>query len=123
MDDSRELPPPGSPLPASVAEQLADAMFALATPSRVQILRVLLGGPRDVGELVSALGMEQSAVSHQLRILREHDLIRAQRVGRRKVYAVSDDEVGVFVEAALRHLRYREVARPGDEPGISSQTA
>jgi DNA-binding transcriptional ArsR family regulator len=89
-----EARPDGSRLPDAVAEQVADAMFALATPSRVQILRVLMGGPRTAGDLTEMLGMEQSAVSHQLRILREHALIRVERVGRQRVYALHDDQVG-----------------------------
>ena len=99
-----DIGPPGSPLPVRVAEQFADAMFALSTPSRVQILRVLMGGPCGVGELVSILGMEQSAVSHQLRVLREHSLIRAERAGRRRTYALSDDGVPALIEAALSHI-------------------
>src|SRR5579863_9121311 len=85
--------PTGSRLTDAVAEEVADAMFALATPSRVQILWVLLAGPRTAGDLTGLLGMEQSAVSHQLRVLREHDLIRAERVGRRRVYELRDDRV------------------------------
>jgi DNA-binding transcriptional ArsR family regulator len=107
---SGNLGSPGTPLPADVAERVADAMFALSTPSRVQILRVLMGGPCAVSDLVETLGMEQSAVSHQLRVLREHSLIRAQRVGRQRRYALSDDEVGVFIEAALRHIQHRSGA-------------
>ena len=63
------------------AEELADAMFALSTPSRVRILFCLLERPHDVSELVEALGMEQSAISHQLRVLRELALVRANRQG------------------------------------------
>src|SRR5579885_3070848 len=66
---------------ARLAERLADTMFALSTPSRVQILGCLLDGPRTVTELMEALGMEQSAVSHQLRVLREHMLVKAEREG------------------------------------------
>jgi DNA-binding transcriptional ArsR family regulator len=99
--------PDGSRLPDAVAEQVADAMFALATPSRVQILRVLMGGPRTAGDLTEMLGMEQSAVSHQLRILREHALIRVERVGRQRVYALHDDQVGAFLDAALQHVERR----------------
>jgi ArsR family transcriptional regulator, nickel/cobalt-responsive transcriptional repressor len=65
------------PIKSDVADQLADTMFALSTPSRVLLLGALLDGPRSVGDLTEALGMEQSAVSHQLRVLREHDLVRA----------------------------------------------
>src|SRR5207244_4513772 len=71
------------------AEQIADTMFALSTPSRVQILGCLLDRPRSVKDLTETLGMEQSAVSHQLRVLRDHALVTVvERVGRRRVYGL-----------------------------------
>lgn len=85
-------------------------MYALSTPSRVQILGVLTDGPKSVGELVDLLGMEQSAVSHQLRVLREHRLVVAERVGRSRLYALSDDHVTDLLHAALHHV---EGGRPG----------
>ena len=91
----------------SVAEKLADAMHGLSTPSRVQILGCLVGGPCSVGELVEALGMEQSAVSHQLRVLREHQLVKAERDGRRRVYAIYDDHVTDLLRAGLDHVEER----------------
>jgi DNA-binding transcriptional ArsR family regulator len=88
----------------AIAERLADAMFALSTPSRVLILGCLLDGPRSVNDLTEMLGMEQSAVSHQLRILREHTLVRAERVGRQRLYAVHDEQVTTFLRAGLDHV-------------------
>jgi DNA-binding transcriptional ArsR family regulator len=93
-----------SPIAQAVAERLADAMFALSTPSRVLILGCLLAGPRSVSDLTRALGMEQSAVSHQLRVLREHDLVRAEQVGRKRLYALSDEHVAALLHAALHHV-------------------
>jgi DNA-binding transcriptional ArsR family regulator len=90
-----------------IAEQLADVMFALSTPSRVQILGCLLDRPHDVSELMEALEMEQSAVSHQLRVLREHTLVKVEREGRRRVYALYDEHVVVLLEEALRHVEQR----------------
>ena len=102
------------------AEQLADTMFALSTPSRVQILGCLLDGPHTVTELMDALAMEQSAVSHQLRVLREHTLVKAERQGRRRVYALYDDHVVALLEEALRHVehrsrRHRRLRMPGSD--------
>lgn len=90
------------------AEQLADAMYALSTPSRVQILGCLLKGACSVGDLVRDLGMEQSAVSHQLRVLREHRLVKAEPVGRRRLYAIYDDHVTELLRAGLRHVEERK---------------
>lgn len=95
----------------AVAERLADTMFALSTPSRVQILGCLLDGPHTVTELMDALAMEQSAVSHQLRVLREHTLVKADRQGRRRVYALYDDHVVALLEEALRHVEHRKRRR------------
>ena len=89
------------------AEEVADTMFALSTPSRVQIIGCLLDGPHAVVELTDALGMEQSAVSHQLRVLRDHALVTVERVGRRREYALADEHVRELVEQALRHVAHR----------------
>jgi DNA-binding transcriptional ArsR family regulator len=89
----------------AVAEQLADTMFALSTPSRVLILGSLIDGPRSVTDLTESLGMEQSAASHQLRVLREHNLVRAEKAGRRRLYALYDEHVATLLDAGLRHVQ------------------
>jgi ArsR family transcriptional regulator, nickel/cobalt-responsive transcriptional repressor len=103
----------------ALAERLADTMFALSTPSRVLILECLLTGPRSVSDITEALGMEQSAVSHQLRVLREHQLVRADRAGRMRLYALYDDDVSVLLEAGLRHVDPGR-ARPAADEGVGA---
>ena len=101
------VPPAGTAGPSLIGEDaaslIADAMFALSAPSRVQILGCLLDGPLAVGEITALLGMEQSAISHQLRVLREAELVRVERDGKRRVYALSGDPVRELLTAA-RHL-------------------
>jgi DNA-binding transcriptional ArsR family regulator len=87
----------------AAASMIADAMFALSAPSRVQILGCLLDGPLAVGDITDLLGMEQSAVSHQLRVLREAGLVAAERRGKHRVYAISGDAVRELLTGA-RHL-------------------
>ncbi len=87
----------------SAANVIADVMFALSAPSRVQILGCLLAGPLAVGEITAMLGMEQSAASHQLRVLREAALVTAERHGKRRVYALASDAVRDLLIAAC-HL-------------------
>jgi len=94
-----------------LAERVADTMFALSTPSRVQILGCLMDAPRTVTELTDALGMEQSAVSHQLRILREHMLVEAEWHGRKRVYTLFDQHVVVLLEETVRHVQRRSGRR------------
>jgi DNA-binding transcriptional ArsR family regulator len=97
----------GAPLDAGFVAALADTMFALSTPNRVQILYALLDGPHDVSELIKTLGIEQSAVSHQLRVLREAALVRAEREGIRRVYALADEHVAELLHQAARHIEHR----------------
>jgi DNA-binding transcriptional ArsR family regulator len=104
------------PIGNDVAERLADTMFALSTPSRVLLLGCLLDGPCSVGDLTEALGMEQSAVSHQLRVLREHDLVRAEKVGRTRLYALYDEHVSTLLHAGLDHVK-----RAPPAPGLLSR--
>ena len=106
-----------------VAEQLADTMFALSTPSRVQILGCLLEDPHSVSELMDALAMEQSAVSHQLRILREHKLVKVEREGRRRVYALYDEHVVALLEEARRHVERRAETRRKLGPRLKRATS
>jgi DNA-binding transcriptional ArsR family regulator len=113
------------PITIVVAERLADTMFALSTPSRVLILGSLLDGPRSVSDLMEALGMEQSAVSHQLRVLREHDLVRAEKVGRTRLYALYDPHVSTLLQAGLDHVNRAPSAVPalGRRRGASRQAS
>jgi DNA-binding transcriptional ArsR family regulator len=101
----------GQSLHKRVAELVADVMFALSTPSRVQILGCLLDGAHDVSELVSKLELEQSAVSHQLRVLRDYSLVRVERQGRRRVYTLYDEHVVVLLCEAIRHVEQRDQPR------------
>ncbi len=87
---------------------MADTMFALSTPSRLQILVSLRSAPRTVSEIVDAVGMEQSAVSHQLRVLRQHSVVTVRRIGRTRQYALCDEHVGALIDDALAHLRVLE---------------
>jgi ArsR family transcriptional regulator len=93
-------------LDAEFARVVADTMQALATPSRVRILGRLHAGPCSVTELADAVGMEASAVSHQLRLLRHLGLVVGERDGRRIVYDLYDDHVGELLEQAISHVEH-----------------
>jgi ArsR family transcriptional regulator, nickel/cobalt-responsive transcriptional repressor len=97
-------------IPEATALRVADTMFALSTPSRLQILVALRSGPRTVSQIVDAVGMEQSAVSHQLRVLRDNSLLSMQRVGRTRLYALRNDYTAALIDAALAHVRELERA-------------
>lgn len=104
-------PRPPDQLDAGFVDVLADTMQALAAPSRVRILGRLHAGPCAVGELAAAVGMEASAVSHQLRLLRHLGLVAGSREGRSVVYSLHDEHVGQLLEEAISHVEHLYLAR------------
>jgi DNA-binding transcriptional ArsR family regulator len=102
-----------SPITAEDAGLVAEVMQALATPSRVLILAQLREGTLSVSELVAAVGMQQSAVSHQLRLLRDLGLVVGERDGRRVVYSLYDDHVALLIDQAVNHLEHVQLGAAG----------
>jgi ArsR family transcriptional regulator, nickel/cobalt-responsive transcriptional repressor len=95
---------------AVTAEAVAEAMQALSTPSRVRLLARLCDGPCSVGVLAASLDLEQSLVSHQLRLLRHLGLVRRVREGRHSVYALHDEHVAVLLAQAVHHVDHARLA-------------
>jgi DNA-binding transcriptional ArsR family regulator len=85
---------------------VAATLQALATPSRLYILARLQEGSCAVGELAEAVGMEASACSHQLRLLRNLGLVTGERQGRSIVYSLYDNHVAELLEQALYHVEH-----------------
>lgn len=89
-----------------IAQRVADAMQGLATVSRLRILACLYDAPLAVGELSAAVGMEASAVSHQLRLLRSLGLVAGHRDGKQVIYQLHDDHVGQLLCEAISHVEH-----------------
>jgi DNA-binding transcriptional ArsR family regulator len=100
---------PTDRLDPAFAAVVAGTMQALATESRVRLLGQLHAGPRNVGELAEAVGMEASAVSHQLRVLRHLGFVVGRRDGRRVVYELYDEHVGQMLEEAISHVEHLRI--------------
>ncbi|HYM56234.1 MAG TPA: metalloregulator ArsR/SmtB family transcription factor [Solirubrobacteraceae bacterium] len=81
-------------------------MQGLAAPSRVLILGQLRERPRSVSELVASVGMQQSAVSHQLRMLRDIGLVVGEKQGRSVVYSLYDAHVAELIDQAVWHIEH-----------------
>ena len=86
------------------ATRLADLFGTLSDASRVRIIAALLEQELSVGSLAEALGMSESAVSHQLRGLRQLRLVRSRREGRRIFYSLDDDHVAELFRMGLDHV-------------------
>jgi ArsR family transcriptional regulator len=95
---------------------LADLFGALADPTRLRLIAALAGGELCVCDLAATLGMSQSAVSHQLRILRHLSLVRTRREGRIVYYALDDDHVVGLYRQGLDHVAH---GRAGHVAGAS----
>jgi DNA-binding transcriptional ArsR family regulator len=89
------------------AAALAETFRVLGDPTRVRILDALAHEEVPVCDLADALGVTQSAVSHQLRLLRSMRLVRARREGRHIFYALDDAHIQRLFEQGLEHVRER----------------
>ena len=108
-------------LDPAAAARVAGTLQALATPSRLLILARLREGACAATELAAEVGLEQSACSHQLRVLREQGLVVGERRGRSVVYALYDSHVAALLDQAVHHVEHlhQEHARPASL-GLSS---
>jgi ArsR family transcriptional regulator, lead/cadmium/zinc/bismuth-responsive transcriptional repressor len=94
----------GHPLGDELTAQLAEIFKALADPTRVRILHALSHAELCVGDLAAVLAMTESAVSHQLRLLRGLRVVRARREGKMVFYALDDEHVTRLFQLSLEHL-------------------
>ena len=88
----------------SVIYELTDFFKILGDSTRMHILFALDGAPLCVCDLAELLGMTKSAVSHQLKILRQSDLVTYRKAGKNVFYSLADDHVGSIIETALAHV-------------------
>jgi DNA-binding transcriptional ArsR family regulator len=76
---------------------------ALSDYTRFRILAALAQGERGVSELVEICQVSQSAISHQLRLLRDRNLVSTRREGQRVIYSLNDEHVGLLLAIGLEH--------------------
>jgi DNA-binding transcriptional ArsR family regulator len=85
-------------------QAVAEIFKLLADPTRVRILDALSHGERCVCDLASLVGISESAMSHQLRLLRTARLVRVRRDGRQAFYALDDHHVIRLLRDARKHV-------------------
>ena len=109
-------------LDTAAAKLLAATLQALASPSRLLILDRLRRSPSTVGVLADSIGMEQPAVSQQLRVLRNLGLVTGERDGRSIVYELYDDHVAELLDQAIFHAEHLRLGEAGHRSISSSGT-
>lgn len=93
-------------LDEDTAAMMAELFGALSDASRVRIISVLAKGECSVGSLAQAVGISESAVSHQLRGLRQMHLVRARKRGRQVFYCLDDEHIVDLFQRGLAHVRH-----------------
>lgn len=89
------------------ATHLAATFKALADPTRVRIVSILAQTELCVCDLAATLGMTQSAISHQLRLMREMRLVKSRKEGRMVYYALDDEHIRDLFQRGLEHIEHR----------------
>jgi DNA-binding transcriptional ArsR family regulator len=95
----------GAMVSPPVVSRLAETFRVLADPTRVRVLDALSHAELCVCDLATLLGSSQSAVSHQLRVLRALRLVRSRREGRMVFYALDDEHITGLFREGLRHVQ------------------
>jgi DNA-binding transcriptional ArsR family regulator len=91
-------------LQAATVESVAEIFKLLGDPSRVRLLDALSHGERCVCDLAALVGLTESAVSHQLRLLRSARLVRVRRAGRMAYYSLDDHHVIGLLHDTRTHV-------------------
>ena len=84
--------------------ELADLFKVFGDSTRLRIMYTLFDDERSVGDIAESLNMEQSTVSHQLRVLRTNKLVKIRRDGKQIYYSLDDDHVKKIIEMGLDHV-------------------
>lgn len=88
-------------------QEMADFFKVFGDATRIRILQILLEDEKNVGDLAEALEMSQSAVSHQLRVLRQNDLVKYRKEGKVVFYSLDDEHIQTLLEQGMTHLRHK----------------
>ena len=110
-------------LPIYAVQGLADTFSALGDPTRVRILDALSHGELCVCDLAAVLRLSQSAVSHQLRLLRGLRLVRPRRDGRVVFYSLDDQHIMSIFNQTLQHVQEQASSVSSSRPARPSRKA
>jgi ArsR family transcriptional regulator len=104
IDEEKVRDAQSSLIDGLTATRLAELFKALSDPSRVRIISALAHTELCVYDLAATLGMSQSAVSHQLRSLRDMHLVRYRKEGRHVFYQLDDEHIRELFQRGLEHV-------------------
>jgi len=116
QDDIKEEALHEARIKTALANMPSDAQIAeigarfktLSEPSRLKILLALSSGELCVDHIAEAVGANQSAVSHQLKTLKDNRIVKSRRDGKKVLYSVADGHIMIMLEVAREHLNCNE---------------
>ena len=86
--------------------KLSNMFSVLGDETRLSIVYFLKNGDANVTQIANGLGISQSLVSHQLKILRDMLIVKSRRDGKQVIYSLDDEHVFVLIETALEHIKH-----------------
>lgn len=92
----------------ATSDELAQTFKAMADPTRIRILHALTLRELPVCDIAQLVGTSESAVSHQLGLLRALRIVRRRKSGRHVFYALDDDHIRSLIDQGLAHQAHRE---------------
>ncbi len=107
IDEEKVKQAEQSLLDGLAATHLAATFKALADPTRVRIVSILTQTELCVCDLAATLGMTQSAISHQLSLMREMRVVKSRKEGRMVYYALDDEHIRDLFQRGLEHIEHR----------------
>ncbi len=90
-------------LDRQTAEEVSELFRTLGDPTRIRIISALMDGEMNIGSIANAVGMSISAISHQMRSLRQMRIVRYRKSGRMVYYCLDDAHVVELYRKGLEH--------------------
>lgn len=84
---------------------LSDFFKNFGDSTRIKIVSALMAGELCVADIAEVLEISASAISHQLRILRQAKIVRSKRVGKQIYYSIEDNHVGILYTVGMEHVK------------------
>lgn len=84
--------------------ELADLFKVFGDSTRLRVMVLLSDKELSVSDIADSLNMEQSTISHQLRVLRQNKLVRVRRDGKQMYYSLDDDHVKKIIKMGMEHI-------------------
>ena len=91
----------------SICNDLSEFFKVLGDATRIKLLQCLLDSEKCVSDLVEETQMSQSAVSHQLRVLRQSDFVKFRRNGKSVFYSLDDEHVAMLLKVGFEHVMHK----------------